>query len=582
MRFSFQSCLKKALLSSAIFFSAQTLIAQHSDLLDSAANTGGPTLSQLVKSMDGYPSTQEWDVVASYSVSKLNEFLKNHYDNGKLVRNLTIKLPSYEEVYTNTTSSEGTVLIAVKDTNETINLLLEAPYLYFNIDSDSPRAFLKIPIKKSSYMSYVFEEINQSPDINHDQLTIIRVLNTQYLNDTTYTLQFSADLATMKMSTGKVINTKDLVSFEDGSQDSYGITFDFNSVNYNDTFIEPPIAWNLTDSLVTVLVDELNKKQIDYVLGGINNKQSSNPYSLTPKSFIMSTYGSGTDSVLSLFIQTAESGNHQGTSNPKEFTPGGLSSTLPLPQGYSASLILSYELITDYYLKNQIAPNGSGITMNFTTSTQPGIQAYITSNQSLFLPEERHSVQAVIIGQKTPVILHYLINPISFYMNNINPLSLTINNQKAQLSWSDSKKVEWDRVPSRTSSTVLESGHFNVIASLNKTVPFQPITNQSINVLDYQSNISDFSITNDRKECKGIDKIFGVCTYSPPENMVLSNPSNINLDLTSLNFFATTNLFFPQGQLINFNSTVGVKTPKDFLMVGDIVSPAQAATAEEL
>jgi hypothetical protein len=48
------------------------------------------TLQELVTAMNGYPSTNGWDIVCSYTVAQLNQFLQTQYDAGKLAKKVSL------------------------------------------------------------------------------------------------------------------------------------------------------------------------------------------------------------------------------------------------------------------------------------------------------------------------------------------------------------------------------------------------------------------------------------------------------------------------------------------------------------
>ena len=89
-------------------------------------------LSELVSSMKAVPSTNNWDIVTSYSEAQLNDFLAKQYDAGKLAKTVEVS------------TTQESLLYGTKFTIDyTINF--ESPKLSF-IQGRSGFATLEMPI----------------------------------------------------------------------------------------------------------------------------------------------------------------------------------------------------------------------------------------------------------------------------------------------------------------------------------------------------------------------------------------------------------------------------------------------------
>lgn len=103
-------------------------------------------------------------------------------------------------------------------------------------------------------------------------------------------------------------------------------------------------------------------KDVDYKLIQVNNKpiyvpgaDTESMVTLRPKSFVFASHGTDKDAVLSVYIQTVESGFGPGDTNPK-FPITSANPDLvyrPVPAEYDAAVTIRHEVMRDlFFLKN--------------------------------------------------------------------------------------------------------------------------------------------------------------------------------------------------------------------------------------
>lgn len=494
-----------------------------------------PALDTLVNWMKGSQSTDQWDVVCSYSVDQLNRFLSAQYDAGKLARDVKISTQVEDPLTGDPLDVE-------------FDLKFASPTLAF-IAGRSGYATLTMPLKDGS--TYTLSIPGRPPKVTP-------------IPGGKYSIQATVPLAAIKGDTGTVSQTGSVITFSSGSDESAHVIVHFKNEK-GATFQLVPQATG-TDNLplniwlMPVLLNyfQTQVSEIDYALTGLNNrKPKDGSIVLTPKAFVFASSGDATTGVLSLYIQTDREGSLPGNPDPS-FKPGG-QETLPVPSGYSASIILSYDLLTRSFLKPQLEKNG--FKVSFVTTTN-GIRVQLKSDQAVVADSKDGHV----------IFSSWDYGGLNISLNDF-PLTMLLQDSTLQLQWEGRATSEWGEVTAGMGHTSPHYGKVDVTVTLKKpAVALGTLSDSDLTLANITLGASDFSVSTESHSCSVWERFNG-CSESVPEfykrDMKLRIPS-INLALPGLDFFATTNLLSPGQHVIDIDMKTGVKTPCDFLIVGKV------------
>lgn len=501
--------------------SVQLPITQTNPQLSGAASDNLPTLDTIVNAMKGSSATNHWDVVVSYSEDKLNQLLKIQYSAGKLVQTINIS----------TTGIDRHGSYPLK-----FSVQIGSPSLQF-IPGNSGKCKLTMPIIGGTYQADTDPE--KPVPINTYQLIVL------------------VPLVSISGSTGTVSRSSDIVTFsEDGDNDQHIIlhfanehetTYQVTSLN-NQTLAED-------DYLKIYLVAKLNRwftenvKAFDYVLTSINKNAPEGNVILKPKSFVFTSAGDDTNGVLSLYIQTEGSGNPPGNQKPS-FQPNG-TQMLPIPKSHTASIILSHDLVTKRFFKTQLEQAGYSANI---VSTKEGVALQLFIKQSVKKNIEISGLLSQLQVEEIKIEL------------NSQPLNFIVKEGSVNLTWKYTQNVKW--YSDNFLSVSPHKGTAIITIELNKTVRLENLTNEFFGV-SISIKSDDFHTSVNSEDTHWYDLSNTKNLPRELEKLNLDMPF-INLDLGSINFWATTNLMFPGQQVIDIDKQVGIKVPYDLLITGQI------------
>lgn len=497
-------------------------------------NQNHPKLSDLVNVMNGKSSTNLWDIVCSYTIDQLNDFLKYQYDAGKLAKEVKLSTKRHDDLY---------------ETDFTINYDIKfgSPVLKF-ISGRSGFATLTIPINDGSSYSLTPEE-NTQPT------------KTKSIPGGQYSVEAVVPLAAISGDTGEIVEPGKVIKFSDGKKEEKHVILHFKNTKGTSYQIVPTPNKDYKDSLVTyflpVLINyfQTEVNEIEYALSTVNNQMPTEGLTVfTPKSFVFASMGDGEDGVLSLYIQTAESQNPQGNPSPS-FQPGDVA-MFPIPSGYAASIILSRSLITKTFLEKQLKE--SGFTVLFDTTSE-GISAKLSKDGSVFA-DAKDGMH--FLSQETYKGLNISLKDY--------PLTLEIKEGQLSLSWEGKTTSDWSHNTQYGGENIDRYGSVELTISLNKEPIKLALSNDDVTIADVNLSRSNFSIHTKAKPCGLFER--GCMEVVPSyysNDMSLTIPP-LKISLHGFDFFRTTNLLAPGQHIIDVDRSIGVKTPHDFLIVGQV------------
>ncbi|MCR8842608.1 hypothetical protein NQ117_02845 [Paenibacillus sp. SC116] len=491
------------------------------------------SLPELVTKMQGGNSTTcKWDVVCSYSCSHLNSYLQQKYDAGMLAKDVQLSTQIEDPLSGETITinydiqfASPTISFDGYDGNATLKMLMNTGTITVTAQGGTPESY-EIPAN-----TYSVEATN-------------------------------VPLSVINGTTGEIDDQGNIIVFEDGIINENSIiihfrTSDSNLVSFN---ITPEPSPDLILVLGTVYLPLLatyfktSISEIDYALANVNNTPSTNGnLNLTPSSFIFSSMASDDDAsgVLSIYIQTKESQNQPGSLEPSFILNNTTYS--PIPQGYTASLIISNSLVSSF-INTQFS--NQAFNASYTNDTSGSILAKLTADYSVIAND----------GGGSTIINHTSYEGLNISLTD-NPISFAINNSEMSITWSGKTSSNWSNY---TLGTQAQYGTIDISISVDESQPIVLSDNYEIEGTITVTS-SQFDTQLSAEKC-GIWQTG--CSESIPEfyqKLQLSVPS-ITIASIGLNFFNTTNLITPGQNVIQFDTNAGVQTPYDFLLVGNVLS----------
>lgn len=500
-----------------------------------------PTMDNLVNAMNGSSSTNNWDMVCSYTTKQLNDFLATAYAKKKLVTEMHFDVQEDDPL----TGEPFTVKY---------DLFLGKPTLKF-IAGRSDQANLTMLITGGTYSIYL-----------KDQETPFRTAD---FPKNTYSVDAYVPLAAVTGDTGKVSSKGDIVTFDDDKTSQSHVILHFANEKGTQFKIMPEPDPSLKAIINPQFVDAVESyftyhvTEIDYALAQVNNdKASQGSVLLTPKSFVFASEGDGETGILSLYIQVKESGNPPGNRNPS-FQPG-TKEMLPIPENFTASLILGYQLLTTCYITKQLQDEGFAVTYE---SVPKGIACSVSKDLEILAKNDSG---------------HWLFGSHYYKGFDINfkdhPIRMQIADGSVSLNWQASADTSWSENASfgRTSSNQWGGVKVTLSYEQNGGAISLNTTTDEISIAAISITPKDIHVGLHNDGCSFWERLVG-CMESHPsfyDNLSdhLEMPKSLSLDLKGLNFLMETNLLAPGEKMIDFSSTAGVKTPMDFLLVGQVTS----------
>jgi hypothetical protein len=283
-------------------------------------------IGDLVTAMQAGPATDGWDVVCSYTIDALNAVLaKAHADSSHAAE---LDLPRID--------SEDP-------------LSGEKFSVDFKIKLAPPELLFLEGVDGSCDLRMVLESVDYSLYDKDGHPTRIGSFDQGYaIHAEVPLVSITGDAS----APGSVAQAGQIITWTEGGPTTSHVTLQFL------TGPGQGVIWSLenppsskdrifTPLLMQVLKDYFadNVKALDYAMAGVSAAPVSGSGTLlTPESFVFGCSGG----VLNLFVQTKESGNPPGTTNPLTFAPGG-TAVVPVPQGATASITFSRSLVWKVY-----------------------------------------------------------------------------------------------------------------------------------------------------------------------------------------------------------------------------------------
>lgn len=514
-----------------------------------------PALDDLVAALSQQTPTNNWDVVASYSAGALNDVLAASHTAGKLVTELPVLcVPSSDPL-------DGKPLVLYFD------VTLGAPTISFTTDGSDLCVFT-MPIETA--YCYVVANCDTCGD----------GIPATYTNKLTlpsgYSLIASVGVAAMH-GDGSITTTGGVVTFGASTDQAHIVLHFMGAGNAPGYYVSPtpPATWSLMTTQIQSYF-QTGVNEIDYALTTVRadpqasavhaaDGQTAVPdVSLAAKSFIFDMQAD----VLSLYIQTTNSGAPQGDVTIAPFKVGGTAMPL-VPADHTMSMIFSRPLIETCYLYPVLAAQGS-VSFASALSSPSGITAELALERAALNYDPSYEVDSWGTVTITPELT------IDFATC---PYMVRFDDATAGLSFAYQQKVSW--IFSSIQDGGGGAGDLTVSVALPASPPTAVIATSSDGTIrvDLEDPASNYVISADA----GGNDSFGVGSFIGGEvksQMEQFPPPALSLNFGSLHTFAVGNLLFPSSQSFTIDATAGARVPGDLLLVGSLsVPPAQSPSA---
>lgn len=496
--------------------------------------------SDLVKAMAGQLTTNNWDVVCCYNETKINALLSEKYQQGHLVSQVVFQCTYHDDLF---------------DLDVTISaeLTLKEPQLQFQL-GERYLCLLTMPIEAGTYTMSSSDGRFKKTDIPKEALMVTCLVPMAAISGDSAVhsggqVVVFDDALTMAQVILHFNNTEETVfdvkPMPNAEQQAAGLDL-----------LKPQIKPAIIDQLKRFFKD--NVREIDYAVGGVAKVTSpAGQVTLQPKSFIFSASKPDvkTDGTLNLYIQTQNSGNPQGDMVPA-FQPGG-TSMLPIPDGYTASMIVSADLLLKTYVQPQFKALGWTVS---SKAVGEGVEVQLAKSDGVRIP----GVHKMGVDQEWSQDVN-----VSFQSN---PFTVLLNKNNLNVTWNFQQDVRWtsDFVCVQTGDVTHEDGVIQVNASCNKLFPLKVAAGSELH-FDFTLAQSDFSAGTTRKSGGCPDFLSSAGDIgSQIQASVLPKIGTFSFNLNNIDVFSVSNLLFPGKNIFNIDAQEGFHVPRDLILFGNV------------
>ncbi len=577
--------------------------------------------SEMSTAMAGENTTNGWDVTCSYDLAKLNQMLSDRYKQGKLVASI----PNVN-IWQWVLDFDGLNI-------DTYNFELSEPILNFNLDGRATLN-MPITKISSSIQGYVVSKVGTVTgpalykaetwySVKDGTYTEIKDQSkpavgncAMYENDwykittvkspspgpsitDSHSLIGSIPISAI-LGNNQIYNKGTVVVFKSNSPNTEAhivLHFSNKAANPATFSISPKLESNfnkeakLLNSITNYFSNSV--QDIDYALNSISPKPSTTGETMiTPKSFVFNTVSTGNATgVLSTYIETTQN-NGKGQVDPI-FTVQGKRSS-PIPKGNTASMIFSQNFIQNILLSNQLKKSLTDCSVTFTNLSS-GIQANIHASDvsvGIKIPQKETGSQTVGYQGGSSTTTYYVKVDDDVISSNDYPITMKILNNKISLAWNIDHAGFNYATGSQTCSYYAfghncddlswstDTGHKITIGITSD--PSSP----SLITLDASDNIhispdlkfaektytASVSPKPASKSCW--DKFWTGDAANEVHNALQGALGNfapkITLSFNGINYFATTNILFPGGNVFDVDTAAGLQVPRDLVLLGNI------------
>ncbi|CAI6333540.1 unnamed protein product [Periconia digitata] len=549
-----------------------------------------PSLTEFLSKMEpGKPgdggSTDNWDVVVSYSLDKLNELL------GKLWKT--------DAPFKSTISTQTNEYYMMLGTTYTVNweMTLGSPSLSFDPYGDNATAVLTMLVN-GWY---------QVADQLDSEGKVIKTFDKKPFPVDQLVLKAAVPLAMVKADTltSDLIITggsKSVTFIDKPGQKAY-VVFNFAhegigaqySVEAINPATETPDLTNLSTKLSKWIRDQNKVPSIKCALAEVTAETQPAIYCLTPQSCAFSIYapqnaGDGHQNAgcLSVYINTKETGNEPGADIRSFKFPSNEEETYPIPLNYTASIIIRHRVFAEAFfikslkdLRNSdgkqllfhkviLKDSNKGLALNCFINRSAAAE---WSDKSLFglLTRTSYTHSLIYLTLKyMSFTKHILISKIEQKLDfgsDYYPVELTIEGNNAHWYYNFYENLKWIDLP--TWGTVT----YRVWLDKRQQV-FTSANDEGVQA-HMQLESKDWTTFHHGDDPETKEWLLGKRQEIPKDSVKeLDSIAMPTVDsYAGLRYFSTTNVFAPGRHMLKVDDVSAVHLPYDLVILGNLVSP---------
>ena len=318
-------------------------------------------------------------------------------------------------------------------------------------------------------------------------------------------------------------------------------------------------------------------KSLSYSIASVNNKRNGSAVELRPEKFQFASYfgeaGDKDVQLLSIFVQVAggpKTGQTQALQEGWK-TKWFNNDTFPIPRGFSASLILSSAMFGKVILKQGFEK--SGWTVEDEAPTDDAFNMIVCkSSEKWAVPEQNHEFSKFGMGMQIFNMHGFTLDTKDF------PMKLTIKQEDMYASpnmyayWDITQKVTWE-AKGKHSGNKWKSGDVNTHYRLCDAHDFdKPRKLDSEIVIDDENFTLDLKLkTEDFRMDQSEGNEIDFETWEKGMKGLWTKAPKVSISAFGIGFLRTTNLLMPGQRVIDINEGIGLRAPKDLVLVGDVV-----------
>lgn len=582
--------------------------------------------ARMAAAMKGQNTTDGWDVVCSYDLSKLNAILDDKFKRGKLVSDIkgvkywdwileldAVKINSYEFVLSKpvlgfAANGRATLTMPITKIVRTINVYtLASAGPVENPGQYKDNVWYS---KDGNTYTPLADQANPAVDdfVVHQHhwycIASIKPAKVTTNSDQTHSLIGTVPISAVTGDNQIHAQGTVVVFKEANTNDEAHIVLHFSQSASNPATyqISPKLTdhdFNEESNLLRAIANYFSQEvsQVEYALTSIApTPDPSGTAAITPKSFAFSAIKVGdTAGVLGTFIETSQN-KGRGQSAPV-FTVQGQRSS-PIPKGSTASIVFSQDCIQKVLIADALGKTLSNCHVRFVNQPS-GIQALISSSDihvDVHIPQTLTYVQSVpappsMDGVPRPPWISYNYIRVSndVLSSTDYPVTLTLNGNTAAVAWNidhagfnyelgatplseagGDTDITWSadtghKITIHISSSTGNPSKFSIDASCNVSVS----PNLTFDNSTYGASITPAPPHQNCWE-KFWDGDGANQVHDALQGALANFAPKISLTMPGINYFTTTNILFPGAHVFQADTAAGLQIPRDMLIVGNI------------
>ncbi|MDD3040805.1 hypothetical protein [Bacteroides sp.] len=491
----------------------------------------------LISDMLGKDTIEKWDVMTSFDQAKLNEVLSQKYKDNILVSTVKCTFQYSDLLYGENISVD-------------IDMKINEPVMEFIQGSES-MCKLSMTIMSGEYrLSWTEdgESMTRKKKFPEGQVTLVCNVPIAAIHGSQNS-QVSGSNTVINFMPEEKDSANFVLHFQNSDLMSSAVEAAGKGQGLPAPFSDPGFLNSFSTSIKGFFHDKVSS--IDYTLTEITNEEVKPTFKLTPKSCIFKTNVDPDTKrkTLDIFIETEQ--NQSRGSEKAYFNAGGAKTALP--EGYSASMVLSKNLLWNSYLEPQLeATQWKSITEE-TATEGVHISAKIDEKITVYKGESswgfRPFEEELDLSQF--------------------PLKIVINKGKISMKWEIKYSLEYFHVWKLTKiGEYAEEGAVDLTVTCQKTSDLKFKTDGTEN-LHFEVGMTKDDITFEKKIIRSRGEY--AQKYIDKAMEQFKNAFKpVNLKMDDLNVFALGNLLFHGAHKFKIDTINPFYVPRDLILFGQL------------